>query len=64
MSSFGVIAESRNVRVVMTDYPVMCANCCEFHKKDEAYCDLFKKALIKYGSHYVRAADCLRSEYK
>jgi hypothetical protein len=65
MSSFGVIAGGRDVKVgimVMDHYPVMCANCCPFHENDEEYCELFKKKLIKIESHYARAADCLKSE--
>jgi hypothetical protein len=65
MSSFGVIAGGRDVRVgimVMEHYPVMCANCCPFHENDEEYCELFKKKLIKVEGRYARAADCLKSE--
>jgi hypothetical protein len=65
MSSFGVIAIGRDVRIgimVMKRYPVMCADCCPFHQDNKEHCDLFREKLIKIESNYARAADCLRSE--
>jgi hypothetical protein len=65
MSSFGVIAIGRNVRVgimVKKDYPIMCADCCRFHEKYETYCRLFEKKLVKIEDCYARVADCIKGD--